>query len=93
MSKKLSKYIAICYYIGKILLVLSATSGGKSIASFTSFIRVPAGIASASFTLVFSLTTGLIKKLLKITRKKKKNAIKLLIINKTKLNSIETLIC
>ena len=60
------------------LIVLSATSGGISIISFTSVIGIPAGIASATFTLVFSLTTGIIKKLLKVTRKKRKNTIKLL---------------
>ena len=35
-------------------IVLSATSGGKSIISFTSVIGIPTGIASVSFTLVFS---------------------------------------
>ena len=70
--KKLSKYVAAFDYIDKILIVLSATSGGVSIISFTSIIGAPVGIASASFTLIFSLTTGIIKKLLSITRKTKK---------------------
>ena len=61
-SKKLSKYIASFEYIDKAVIVLSATSGGVSVISFASVIGVPAGIASASFTLVFSLTTGIIKK-------------------------------
>ena len=78
MSKKLSKYIAAFDYIDKTLIVSSATSTGISIISFTSVIGIPAGIASPSFTLVFSLTTGIIKKLLKVTRKKRKNIIKLL---------------
>ena len=71
MSKKLSKYIAAFDYIDKTLIVLYATSRGISIISFTSVIEVPAGIASASFALVFSLTTGIVKKLFKMTRKKK----------------------
>ena len=71
MSKKLSKYIAVFDYINKTLIVLSATSGGISIISFTSVIGFPAGLVSSSVTLVFSLTTGIIKKLSKITRKKK----------------------
>ena len=62
MSEKLSKYIATFDYIDKTLIVLSATSRGVSIISFASVIDAPAGIASASFTLVFSLTTGIIKK-------------------------------
>ena len=43
-------------------IVLSAISGELSIISFASVIGVPAGIASASFTLVFSLTIGMIQK-------------------------------
>ena len=76
MSKNLSKCIAAFDYIGKTLIALSATSGGISIISFTNVIGVPAGLASAIFTLIFSLTTGSIKKLLKVTRKK--NTIKFL---------------
>ena len=70
-SKKLSKYVTTFDYIGKVLLVLSATSGGVSIISFTSVAGVPVGIASAIFTLIFSLTAGIIKRLLIITRNKK----------------------
>ena len=91
-SKKLSKYVAVFDYIDQALIVLSATSGGVSIISFTSIIGAPVGIASASFTLIFSLTTGIIKKLLSITRNKKKKHDKILMLAKSKLNSIETLI-
>ena len=71
-SKKLNKYVTTFDYIDKILIILSATSSGVSIISFTSIIGAPVGIASASFTLIFSLTTGIVKKLLNITRNKKK---------------------
>ena len=74
-----------------ILLVLSAARGGIRIIPLTSVTGVPAGIGSASFTLIISLTTGIIKKLLKITRKKKKKQSKTSMLAKTKLNSIETL--
>ena len=73
-SKKLNKYLTTFDYIDKILIVLRATSSGVSIISFTSIIRAPVGIASASLTLIFSLTTGIVKKLLNITRKKKEKA-------------------
>ena len=73
-SKKLNKYVTIFDYIDKILIILSVTTGGVSIISFTSIIGAPVGIASASFTLIFSLTTGIVKKLLNITRKKKEKA-------------------
>ena len=76
--KKLNKYVTIFNCIDKILTVLCATSGGVSIISFSSAIGATAGIASASLTLIFSLTTGIVKKLLDITRKKKKSMIKFL---------------
>ena len=91
MSKKLSKNIAAFDYIDKTLIIISATSGATSIISFTSVIGVPAGLASASFTLIFFLTTGIIKKLLKVTKKKKKKHNKIILLAKSKLNSIETL--
>ena len=91
-SKKLSKYVTAFDYIDKVLIVLSATSSGVSIISFTSIIGAPVGIASASFTLIFSLTTGIVKKLLNITRNKKKKYDKILMWAKSNLNSIETLI-
>ena len=72
MSKKLGKYVAAFDYIDKTLIVFSATRGGINIIFMTSVIEIPAGLASANFTFVFSLTTGIIKKLLKITRKKEK---------------------
>ena len=91
-SQKLNKYITTFDYIDKILVVLSATTGGVSIISFTSIIGAPVGIANASLTLIFSLTTGIIKKLLNITRNKKKKHDKILMLAKSKLNSIDTLI-
>ena len=73
------KYVTTFDYIDKILIVLSATTGGVSIISFTSITGAPVGIASASFTLFFSLPTGIVKKLLNITRiKKRKSMIKFL---------------
>ena len=65
-SQKLNKHVTTFDYIDKILIVLSATTGGVSIISFTCVIGAPVGIVSASFTLVFSLTTGIVKKLLYI---------------------------
>ena len=60
-SQKLNKYITAFDYIDKILVILSAASGGVSIISFTSAIGAPVGLVSTSFTLIFSLTTGIIK--------------------------------
>ena len=86
-SKKLSKYVAAFYYIDKILIVLSAITGGVSICSFTSCAGAPVGVASASFNLIFSLTAGITKKLLSTTREKKKKHNKILL-SWLKVNSI-----
>ena len=91
-SKKLNKYVTAFDYVDKVLIVLSATSGGVSIISFTCIIGAPVGIPSASFTLICSLTTGIARKLLNIRRNKKKKHDKILMWAKSKLNSIETLI-
>ena len=91
-SKKLNRYVTIFDYIDKILIILSATTGGISIISFTTAIGAPVGIASASFTLIFSITTGIIKKLLNMTINKKKKHDQLLMLAESKFNSIETLI-
>ena len=77
-SKKLNKYVTTFDYIDKILIVLRAASSGVSTISFPSVAGAPVGIASASPTLIFSITTGIVKKLLNITRKKKKKMIKFL---------------
>ena len=73
-SKKLSKYVAAFDYIDKILIVLSATTGGVSICLFTSVVGAPVGIARPSFTLIFSLTTGIVKKIIKHNKKQKQKA-------------------
>ena len=91
-SKKLSKCVTTFDYIDQILIILSATTGGTSIILFTTTIGAPGGIASASFTLIFSITTGIIKKLMNITRNKKKRHDKILMLAESKFNSIETLI-
>ena len=53
---------------------------------------MPAGIANASFTLILSINTGIIKKLLNKTIKKKKKHDQILMLPKSKYNSFEALI-
>ena len=91
-SKQLSKYVAGFNYMDKILIVLSTASSGVSTILFMSVVGAPVGIASASFTWIFSVTTGIIKTLLSITWNKKKKHDKILMWAKSKLISIETLI-
>ena len=89
--KKLSKYTDALDYADKTLIVLSSKSGGVSIISFTNATGIPAGVISASLTLVFSLTTGIINKTIKRNKKKKKKHKKIIMLAKSKLNSIESL--
>ena len=91
-SKKLSKYFTAFDYIDKIFIVLSAIISGVCIILSASVVEAPVGIASASFTLIFSLTTGIVKNLLNITRKKKKKHDQILMLAKIKLSSIDALI-
>ena len=88
-SKKLRKYVMAFDYIDKILIVLSETSCGVCIISFASVVRAPVGRASTSFTLIFSLTIEIIKKLLSTTRNKKKKQDMILVLAKNKFDSIE----
>ena len=89
MSKRLSKYIASFDYFDKSLIVLSVTSGNISIVSFATVIGTLVGIASAGFSLSFSLSTGLVKQLLETTRNKKNKHNKIVMLARSKLNSIE----
>ena len=69
ISKRLSKYIASFDYFDKSLIVLSITTGSVSIASFATVVRAPVGIVSGSFSLAFSISTGIIKKTIKNIKK------------------------
>ena len=67
------------------------TTGSISIASFATVIGAPVGVASASFSLAFSISTGIVKKkLLKTTRNKKKKDNQFAMLARSKLNSIES---
>ena len=50
----------------------------------------PVGIVSASFSLAFSNSTGITKKILKTTRNNKKKHNKTVMLARSKLNSIES---
>ena len=90
MNKNLSKYITSFEYFDKSLIVLSVATGSISIASFATVIGAPVGMMSASCSLAFSITTGFVKKFLKTTRNKKKKHNKIVMLARSKLNSIES---
>ena len=78
ISKRLSKYVASFDNFDKSLIALSVTTVNISIAQFATVIGAPVGIISADFSLTCSISTEIVKKLLKTTRNKNKNTIKLL---------------
>ena len=90
MSKRLSKYIDSLDYFDKWLIVLSVTNSSISIGSFATVIGAPVGTVSASFSLAFSIFTGIVKTLLKTTRKKKEKLNKFVMLARSKLKSIES---
>ena len=70
--KKISKYIVVFYYADKIFIGLYASFGTLNTVSHAAIVGIPVGIAGSSLTLIFTVATGIVKKLLNITRKKKK---------------------
>ena len=90
MSKRLSIYIAFLTYFDKSLIVLPVTTSSISIASFATVIGAPVWIAKASFSLTFSVSTGIVKTLLKTTRNEKKKHNKIVMLARSKLNSTES---
>ena len=92
LAKKISKYIVGFDYADKLFITLSASFGTLSIASYATVVGIPVGIAGASLTLIFTVTTGVVKTLLDITRKKKKKNNKIIALARSKLNIIENLI-
>ena len=90
--EKIRKYIVAFDYADKLFITLSASFGTLSIAPHATIVGIPVGIAEASLTLIFTATAGVVKKLLNITRKKKKKHNKIIALARRKLNKIETLI-
>ena len=90
MSKRLSKYVASFDYFNKSLIILSIATVSISIALFATFIGAPVGMMSASSGLAFSITKEIVKKLLKTTRNKNKKHKKIVMLARSKLNSIES---
>ena len=71
---------------------MSASFGTLSIASYASVVGTPAGIAGSSLNLIYTIGTGISKSLLKVTKKRKKEHNKIIVLAKNKLNTIDTLL-
>ena len=60
-TKKLSKYIVLFDYADKIFITLSTSFGTLSLVSHATIVGTPVGIAGSSLTVIFSVTTGIVK--------------------------------
>ena len=87
MSKKRRKYIGSFDNFDKSLIVLSSTTGSISIAFFATVTGALVGMENTSFSLAFSISAGIVKKLLKTTRNKKKKHNKIVMLARSKLNN------
>ena len=90
MIKNLSKYIASFEYFNKSLIFLFVLASSISIAPFVSVIGASVGIVGASCGLTFSIESGFIKNFSKTTRNKNKKHNKIVMLARSKLNSIES---
>ena len=90
--KKLNKYLVSFDYLDRIFTTLSASFTTLSIASYETVLGLPVGIAGSSLTLMFTISTGINKSLLKVTKKRKKKHNKTIALAKSKLNTIDTLL-
>ena len=71
---------------------MSASFGTLSIASHVTVVGIPVGIAGASLTLIFTISTGINKSLLRVTKKRKKKHNKIIPLANCKFNTTETLL-
>ena len=90
MSKRLYRYIASFDYLDKLLTVSPVTTGITSVASIATISAAPVRKASASFRFSSSISTGIVKRLLRRTRNNKKKHNKFNILARRKLNSIDS---
>ena len=70
--KKLNKYLVSFDYLDKIFITLSASFSMLSMASYATVLGLPVGFAGSSLTLIFTMSTGINKSLLKVIKKNKK---------------------
>ena len=92
MRKTLNKYITAHDYANRILFVLSGESSGVSLYSLTTASLTPIGVASASISLLFLTSNGIVKMLFKAMRKKKTKAKKNALLYRSNLISTEKII-
>ena len=92
MSKKHKKVCTTLNYIEHFLILASTITGCISISAFVSLLGIPIGITNSAIGLKICAITVGIKKFKSIIKKKKKKHDKIVLLAKSKWNSIEVLI-
>ena len=92
MSKKNKKVCRALDHIDQSLIEISKINGRAFFSAFTSLFDIPIGIATSTIGLKICVITAGIKKYKSIIKKKKKKHDKIVLLAKSKLNSIEVLI-
>ena len=92
MSRKHKKVCTTLNYIEHFLILASTITGCILISAFASLLGIPIGITSSAIGLKICAITARIKKYKSIIKKKKKKHDKIVLLAKSKLNSIEVLI-
>ena len=92
MSKKHKKTHRILNYLKHSVLFIPAFTGCFSISAFASLVGISIGVTSSAIGLKIYTITTRIKKYKSITKKKKKKHDKIVLLEKTKLDTIEVLI-
>ena len=92
MSKKHKKVCRVLNYIDQLFIVISTITGCLSISAFASLVVIPRTITSPAIGLKICVITVGMKRYKSIIKKKKKKHDKIVLLAKSKLNSIEVLI-
>ena len=91
MSKKCKKVCEVSNYIAHMLILVSTVTGCVSISSFASLLGIALVIASSEVRLKICVITAGIRKCKSMTKKIKNKHDKIVLLAKSKLNSIEVL--
>ena len=92
ISKKHRKVFPTLNYIAHFLILAPTITGCVSISVFASLLGISIGITSTAVELKICVTTAGIKRYKSIIKKKKKKHDKVVLLAKSKLNSIDVLI-
>ena len=92
MSKKHNKVCRVLNYIEHLLILISTVTECVPISAFASLVGIPIGITSSVVGLKICVITAGTKKYKSIIKRKRKKHDKIVLLAKSKLNSIDTLI-